>query len=115
MGGAARPLPAVRRVADDRVADRAEVHANLVRASGMDRDLAQRDAPQVPGPRDARHRMPRTPGTRRHLLTVFWIAADGQVDPPPRLHDAPHERRVFLLDLTFRDLSRELVVSLVVL
>ena len=39
--------PAVERVAHDRVADRAQVHADLVRAPGVDRHLAQRHAMQV--------------------------------------------------------------------
>ena len=37
------------------MADRAEVHADLVRAAGVDGDLAQRDARQVVRARDARH------------------------------------------------------------
>ena len=35
---------AVERIADDRVADRAQVHANLVRAAGVDRDAAPASA-----------------------------------------------------------------------
>ena len=33
---------AVERIADDRMADRAEVHTNLVRPAGVNRDLRQR-------------------------------------------------------------------------
>ena len=40
--------PAVGRIADDRMADRAQVDADLVRAPGGDRDLQQRDALVVP-------------------------------------------------------------------
>ena len=38
---------AVQRVADDRMSDRAQVHANLMRAAGVNRHLAQRQARQV--------------------------------------------------------------------
>ena len=38
---------AVERVADDRMADRAQVHADLVRPPGVDRDLTQREAGQM--------------------------------------------------------------------
>src|ERR1041385_3659499 len=34
----------VHRIADDRMADGAQVHANLMRAAGVNRDLAQREA-----------------------------------------------------------------------
>ena len=40
---------AIERVADDGMADGAQVHANLVRASRVDGHLAQRDALQVTG------------------------------------------------------------------
>ena len=90
---------AVGRVADDRMADRAEVNADLVRAAGGDRDLEQRHALEVPREGDARHRAARPARARRHLLPVARIAPDRRVDAPPGLHHAPHERDVFLLDL----------------
>src|SRR5262249_13019706 len=52
------PAP-VRRVADDGVADGAEVNADLMRGPGLDRDLAQRAASIVMRARDARHGVPR--------------------------------------------------------
>ena len=42
IAGHAPVHAAVQRIADDRMADRAEVDADLVRASGVNRDLAQR-------------------------------------------------------------------------
>src|SRR5688572_17277815 len=115
VGGNAAAHAAVHRVADDRVADRAQVHADLVRAAGRDGDLQQRDPLQVAGGGDARHGVPRAPRPRGHLLTVAWIAPDGLVDPAPRLHDAPDERDVLLLHLAIVELARELLVRAIVL
>ena len=107
---------AVERVADDRMADRAQVHANLVRAAGVNRDLRQRQRRvELLGADDARHRLAAAPRARRHLLPVGRIAADRRVDPASRLHHAPDQRDVFLLDLAIVKLPRELLVRGVVL
>ena len=42
----------------------------------------------------------------RHLLPVAGIAADRRVDPPSRLHLAPDERDVLLLDFAIVKLPR---------
>ena len=89
---------AVGRVADDRVADGAQMHADLMRTAGGDRDLDERHALEVPREGHARHRAARPPRPRRHLLPVLRIAADRLVDAPPGVHDTPDERDVFLLD-----------------
>ncbi len=80
------------------MADGAQVDADLVRPAGGDRDLQQRDALEVPRPRDARDRAARAARPRRHLLPVLRVAPDRRVDAPPGVHDAPDERDVFLLD-----------------
>ena len=107
---------AVERIADDRMSDRAQVHANLVRAPGMNRDLRQRDrGVEVLGADDPRHGFPAAPGSRRHLLPVARIAPDRRIDAPSRLHHAPDERDVFLLDLAIVKLPRQFFVRRVVL
>ena len=102
-------------IAHDRMADRAQVHADLMRAAGRDGDLQQRDALEVTGPGDARHRAPRPPRPRRHLLPVLLVPADGGIDPSSGLDDAPDERDVLLFDLAVAKLTRELLVRAIVL
>ena len=110
---------AVQRVADDRMADRAQVHADLMRAAGVNRDLRQRQhAAEVLGADDARDRRAaaaRARRLRRHLLPVRRIAADRRVDAASGQHLAPDEREVFLLDLAVGELARQLLVRRVVL
>ena len=115
IGGDALARAAVRGVAHDRMADGAQVHANLMRAPGRDRDLAQRDAAQMLRPRDAGDRRPRPPGARRHLLPVVGVAPDRQVDPASGLHDAPDQRHVFLVHLAVLELLRQRLVRRIVL
>ncbi len=69
----------------------------------------------MPREGDPRHRAARPPGAGRHLLPVLRIAADGLVDPPPGLDDAPDERDVFLLDFPVLKLPCQLLVGLIVL
>ena len=56
---------------------------------------------------------------RRARADIFFrfagIAADRRVDPPARLHLAPDQRDVFLLDLAIVKLPRQLLVRGVVL
>ena len=106
---------AVQRVADDRVADGAQVHADLMRPAGVDRHLAERQPRQVMRAGDPGHRLARVLGARRHLLPVRRVAADRRVDAAAGLHHAPHERDVFLLDLAIVELTRQLLVRGVVL
>src|SRR5262245_32774544 len=73
----AAPDTAVQRISDHRVADRAEMHANLVRAPRVNRHARQRQSPsEVFGADNARHGGPRTPCPSRHLLTIGGIASD---------------------------------------
>ena len=115
VAGHAAMDAAVHRVADDRMSNRAEVYADLVRSPGVDRDLTQRQSRQVMCARNARHRVPCVPCTRGHLLPVDGVPSDRGVDAAPRLHNAPHERDVFLLDLAVVELPRELLMCGVVL
>ena len=71
IAGHAAMDAAVQRIADDRVADRAQMHADLMRPAGVDRDLRQRQhAAEVLGADDPRHRLAAAPRARRHLLPV---------------------------------------------
>ena len=49
--GTRRRSPPYSGIADDRMADRAQVHANLMRAAGGDRHVDQRDARHAAAPR----------------------------------------------------------------
>ena len=49
----------VQRVADHGMADGAQVDSDLVRPPGVDGDLTEREAGQMMGARDARHRLAR--------------------------------------------------------
>src|SRR5262249_11198675 len=100
--------------ADDRMADGAEMHADLVHTAGGNGDVQERDAMQVLGLRDSRHRAagPSRPG--RHLLAIAGIAPDRRVDAPSLLHESPDERDVFLLDFAILELPGELVMRRVV-
>src|SRR5690349_2955201 len=88
---------AVQRVADDRVPDAAQVHADLVRPACVDGDADERQhRMQDVGANDACDRFAAPPRTRRHLLPIGRIAPDRRVDPAARVHFAPYERDVFL-------------------
>ena len=106
---------AIERIADDRVADPAQVHADLVGASGVDRDLREGDAFQVLHARDARHGRARPPRARRHFLAVYRVASNRRFDAASRLHDAPDQGEVFLLDLPIVELPGERLVGPIVL
>src|SRR5262245_13018388 len=90
VSGNAAVHAAVKCVADDRVPDRAEVHANLMSPAGMDRDSGQRQSSAGRfGPDNASHSLPASASARRHLLPVRRIAADRLVDAAAGLDDAP--------------------------
>ena len=106
---------AVQRIADDRMADGAEMHADLMRAARVNGHLAKRQARQVERAGDSRDRFARASRSRGHLLTMDRIAADRGVDAAAGLHDAPDERDVFLLDFAIVKLPRELLMRGIVL
>ena len=116
VAGHAAVDAAVQRIADDGMADGAEMHANLVRPSGVNRDLAQRQAWHVERARDSRHAL-RARGATVRTSSAGWtgsrpIAASIR---RPACHDAPHERDVFLFDLAILELPRQFLVRGIVL
>ena len=70
---------------------------------------------QMVGFSDTGHRCARSPGACRHFLPIVRIAADWQIDPAARLHHAPHQRDVLLVDLAIVKLPRQRVVRGVIL
>src|SRR5688572_13789632 len=67
---------AVHGVADDRMADLAQVDANLMRSSCCDGDMDEGHSLHVQRRCNARHRRSRATRFGGHLLTVAGIAAD---------------------------------------
>ena len=110
---------AVERIAHDRMADRTQVDANLVRPAGMNRHLCERQRrTEVLGADDARDRGAASPYPQRcgrHLLAVVGIAADWRVDAAAGHHLAPHQRQVLLFDFALVELARQFFVRRVVL
>ena len=96
------------------MSDLAQVHANLMGAARCDGDVNQGDARHVQRRRNACDGRSRAAGLRRHLLPVRWIAADGQVDSFPGLHDTPHERDVFLFNFPVVKLPGQLEMRAIV-
>ena len=105
----------VQRVADNRMADGAQVDANLMCPPGVNRHLTERETGQMMGARDARHRLARIFRPRRHLLPIGRVATDRRIDPSSGLHDPPDQRDVLLLDLAIVELTRQLLMRAVVL
>ena len=121
MGDAAHVSPdspahaAVQRIADNGMADGAQMDTNLVRPPGVDGDVSQRHRRSDRlGAYDPRHRFPAASGAGRHPLAIDGIASNRRVDPAPRVDDAPHERDVLFFDLAVAELPRQLLVRGVV-
>src|SRR2546425_901689 len=97
--GPRRGFPAaVEPIADDRVADEAQVDTDLVRAAGFRMDLQEGDRPEAGA--DAVERAGGPPIVAHgHLHASLRVAPDGTLDEPAwPLRPAPHERLVRLLD-----------------
>ena len=78
--GHARRAPApVRRIADERMADRGEMHANLVRAAGLERAAQERRHAEALDDADVRARRLAL-GDDRHRRALRRMAADRRVD-----------------------------------
>src|SRR5689334_25444777 len=91
---------AVEWVADDGMADRAEMHADLVRPAGADGDAAECDAGKMLGPGHARHGSAGANGAAgRHLLAMDRVPAHRILDAMSRTQHAAAPGDVFLLDL----------------
>ena len=107
VGAAAgRPGP-VHRVARDRVTDRVEVHADLVRSPGDQVELEQGPAVEPFADPVAGDR--RSPvGDDGHPGAVLWVAPDRCLDPSHgRRHRALDQRLVGLADAAGLELSHE--------
>ena len=90
--------------------------ADLMRAAGIDGNLRQRHRRiEMFRSNDPSDRFPASSRTRRHLLSIARVTPDRRVNPPARLNDAPHERQVFLFNLSIVKLPRELFVGGVIL
>ena len=95
--------------------DSAQVYANLVRSSGMNRHLAECHTAQMMRSRDASDCFPGVPCPGRHLLPVRGVSPNRGVNTSPGLHNPPHERDVFFLDLAIMKLTRQLLMCRVIL
>ena len=81
----------VDRVAGDRMADRVEVDADLVRPAGDEVELEQRPAREPLADAVAGHRRPAV-GHDRHPRAVLRVAPDRRLDPADRRRDAALRR-----------------------
>jgi len=107
--------PAVGRVADDGMADGAQVNTDLMRAPCVNRHLTEREPWQMMRARDPSDGVSRAARPRGHLQSIRRIASDRRFDAAARLHDAPHERDVLFLDFMVVKLTRELVMRRIIL
>jgi hypothetical protein len=74
-----RPRAPIQLIAGDWMTDEGQMDPNLVRASGLDRDLEQRAVPKSLDNAKMRHRWP--PGPHHgHALSVLRVAANRRVD-----------------------------------
>jgi hypothetical protein len=105
---------AVQRVADDRVADGAEMHADLMCAAGVNGHLAQRQSRQVNRFCNAGDGLTRPARARGHFLPVHRIPANWRLDAPAGLHDAPDKRDVLLLHFAIVKLARQFLMRRIV-
>ena len=75
-----RAPPAVLHVAGHGVAERREVHADLVRAAGLELHAHEREARGAAEHAEVRHRALAGGRVQRHALAVAHVPADGRVD-----------------------------------
>jgi hypothetical protein len=74
-----QPRSSIELIPDDWMADEGQMHANLMRASGLDRNLEQCGVGKSLDNVEMRHRW--SPGTHNgHPLPVLGVAANGRVD-----------------------------------
>jgi len=96
-GGKSR-APTVSRVADQRMADMRQMHADLVGAAGFQLQTQQRVQGEALHHAVVRHCFP-APLTHREALAIRGMAADGCVHRAARRHAAMCDGEVFPLDL----------------
>src|SRR5262249_19322395 len=115
----ARDMPtdtAVDGIAHDRVADRAEVNPNLMGATRVNGHSGQRQRRvERLGADDSGERFTASTAARRRFLAVRFVASEGRVDAPSRMHHSPDQGHILLLHFTFTELARELFVRAIVL
>src|SRR5207245_5384839 len=99
---------AVDAVADDRVAERGEVDAELMGPPGLRTQAQQRRPRQPLEDLELRDRGPWPPAAQAHPLPLVRMAPDRPVDDPARPRDASvHQSKVGFLDRALAELSRE--------
>ena len=90
-------------VAGHRVAERAQVHADLVRAPCLELHTEQREPPRPTENGEMGDGVPRTSAMERHALAVTKVPADGSIDRALVLRQlAVDDRHVGALDLVAR-------------
>src|SRR5690348_15733608 len=89
--------PTIRVVADDRMSDRREVHANLMRAPGMEVRPQQISRVEARQPGEVRPRRPSLTDDR-HALSVSRVARDRLLDREAILVEVPPRKRRIATD-----------------
>src|SRR5262245_41793847 len=98
------------------MADCAQMNANLVGTTRVDRHMSERQRRiQALGAGDPGDGLATAARACRHFFPVRWIAPDWCVDSTAGLHLPPHERDVLLLDLALAKLPSELFMGRVML
>ena len=109
------PGGAVLRIAADRVPDRLEVHADLVRAPRVQAQAQQRGALQRPLEREVGARLARTGTAHGHARAHAWVASDRRLDRARARRRAPlDEREVLALDPPLGERALQAPVDLLV-
>src|SRR6185503_676374 len=96
---------AVKRIADQRMADRAQMHAHLMRAPGLERAFEQRgdllfSAAEGRDRAPMGHSLASPVFERGHLGPARWMASDRRIDHTLRpVWRAPHEGEIAALEL----------------
>lgn len=106
---------AVQGISDEGVSDCLQMHPNLMRTTGGDRDVSERDTAQRLRPGHDGDRVPGTSRPDRHPLPVVRIAPDGSLDPLALLEEPPHQRNIALFHFTLAELACQFAMSAVVL
>jgi hypothetical protein len=97
------------------MSDRAQVHPDLMSPARVDRNPTQGHAAEMVSATNPCHGLPRTSGSSGHFLPMHWIAPNGSVNAPSRVHHAPYKRDVLLFNFSIVKLSRELLMRRIIL
>ena len=96
------PPTAVHRIADDRISHVRQVHADLVRAPGLELHARQRVSAKTLLDAVMRDRLAPV-AAHRHFRTLRAMPADGLIDGAAAGHGAGAQRQVFALDFMRRE------------